>query len=52
MLKTQFGLHCYNKNRQCRGRLINADLDVCMIHPILLPRSEHFNKDACMVLTE
>ena len=43
MWKTQFGLYCDNNIWLCRGRLSNADLDVCATHPILLPPSYHFN---------
>ena len=37
MWKTKFGLYCENNIWQCRGRLSNADLGVCMTHPIVLP---------------
>ena len=40
--KTQFGLYCDNDIWRCKGRLSNADLDVCAMHPILLPPSHHF----------
>ena len=42
MWKAQFGLYCVDDIRRCRGRLSNADLDVCAKHPILLPSSHHF----------
>ncbi|KAL5490750.1 hypothetical protein EMCRGX_G015929, partial [Ephydatia muelleri] len=42
MWKAQFGLYCVDDIWRCRGRLSNADLDVCAKHPILLPSSHHF----------